>query len=161
MIGAIAHRTVSAKTSQTLSNVQQGFSLLETIVSLLILLAALSGIIPLYLISRLQVIEGEIETGAIAVSEQVLENLRKEFNDVDDIDLIPSNGQPQTVLPASDQSIATISHMGKEYKPTITYCETPKYCDTYSRHIKIQVNFNGENVYETETIYTKLESELE
>ena len=157
------------QTSTVQSKAQQGFTLLETMVSLMILMAALVGILPMYMVSRLQVIRGEINTGAIAVSQRVLSNLRQEINDpsiIGSADDIPDDGLPKNALPSGD-SVANISHMGKDYNTTITYCSDSNADDcgisdpmdfpTSSRLIQIQVNFNGDTVYETQTIFTKFE----
>ena len=143
---------------------ESGFTLLETMVSLVILVAALVGIVPIYMVSRLQVIQGEIETGAIAVSKRVSSNLRQEFNQATSV---PDDGQPKTALPHSGESIATITHLGKEYNPTITYCNSINASDcgisdpisipSSARLVQIQVSHNNEPVYATQTIFTKLD----
>ena len=129
---------------------QQGLTLVETLAAMMVFLVALGGIVPLFMTYTASSIRNEVSTGAIAVSQEIMDELRQA-----DASTLPESGTT-TELP-STESIATVTHLGIEYNPTISYCEDHIYCDENSRHIKIRVRQNGEPVYEIENVYTKLE----
>ncbi|NJK41160.1 MAG: type II secretion system protein [Acaryochloridaceae cyanobacterium SU_2_1] len=122
---------------------EQGLTLVESVVSLLIFFIAMAGIIPIFLNYSLATINNEKRTAAIALTGQVLDGLRQT-----DTDTLPSSG---TV------TMTPITYMGKTYTPTITYCQTTTYCDANSRHVKVQIAHNNQSVYETETVFNKFE----
>lgn len=128
----------------------KGLTLVESVVSLLIFFVALAGIVPIFVNYSLAAINNEKRTAAIAISGQVLDELRQS-----DVAALPSTGTVSS-LP-SGTSISAITHMGKTYNPTITYCQNTTYCDANSRHIKIEVSQNGRSVYEAETVFTRLQ----
>lgn len=128
----------------------QGLSLVEALVGMTIFLIALAFMIPLLANNQLNVINREIETGAISVSQRILDELRQT-----DISTLPSTGI-KTALP-SGTSIASITELGKIYSANIIYCETASDCNTDTRQIKLQVNYNGQTIYTVETVYTKFE----
>lgn len=129
---------------------ETGFTLVEVMVSLLILLAALGGIVPLFLTSKLQVINNEIETGGIAVSQTLIDELRQA-----PISSLPLNNT-FTTLPGGED-ISTITYLGKNYSPRIIYCQNnDPICNAETRKIKIEVSFNDRLVHEVETVYTNI-----
>lgn len=121
----------------------KGLTLVESVVSLLIFFIASAGIVPVFLNYTLSTINNERRTGAIAVSQQVLDGLRQA-----DASTFPVTGS---------DTLATVPYMGKTYTPTVTYCQNQTYCDENSRHITLQVSHNGTQVYEAETVFTKFE----
>lgn len=123
---------------------EQGLTLIETLVSLAIFLIFLGFMVPMFANQRLNSLEREIETGAVGVSQQVLDELRQK-----DISLLPSN---PTV-----RETRTIRELGKDYSVNISYCQTPSYCSSEARNIRVQVNHHGQTVYEVETVYTRLQ----
>jgi hypothetical protein len=78
----------------------------------------------------------------VAAAQQVMEELRQ-F----DPGSLPSSGS------STVQTVAIGSH---EYEVTAHYCRTPSYCSTAGRHIVLEVNYGGKNVYTVETVYTRL-----
>ena len=38
----------------------------------------------------------------------------------------------------------------------VVYCSNASYCGPNTRHITIEVNYDGQNVYRTETVYTQI-----
>lgn len=124
-----------------------GLTLVESVVSLLIFFIALAGIVPIFLNYTISSINNEKRTAGIAVSQQVLDEIRQ------------SN---ITLLPAADgtevtEMKANVSHLNKNYTPRVTYCQDASYCDANSRHIKIEVLHNGQSVYEAETVFTEFQ----
>ena len=122
---------------------ESGLTLVESVVSLLIFFIALAGIVPLFLNYTISTINNEKRTAGIAVSQQVLDELRQS-----DAASLPQNGT---------QTLAQVTHLGKQYTPKITYCQDATYCDANSRHIKIEVDQDGRSIYEAETVFTKFE----
>lgn len=129
---------------------QQGLTLVETVVSILIFIVALSSIAPLFLSYTVSAFNNKLQTGAIAISQELMDELRQV-----DTSTLPSSGT-HTQLP-STESIATVSYLGRDYNPRIIYCENTTFCDDNSRHIKVQVAYNGQTIYEAETIYTQFD----
>lgn len=123
---------------------EQGLTLVESVVSLLIFFVALAGVVPIFLNYTISTINNEKRTAAIAVSQQVLDGLRQV-----DVATLPDTNTPIT--------LSNVSYMGKTYTPTVTYCQNEQYCDTNSRHILLQVSHNGNQVYQAETVFTKFE----
>ena len=129
----------------------QGFTLLEAMVSLLVLFAMMAGLLPVFMSWRLSTINNTIKTGAIAISQQILDELRQD----PDVDTWASSGT--VTQKPSGESINSIEYGGKTYNASITYCNNSDYCDTKTRQITLQVNHNQNSIYTIETVYTKLE----
>lgn len=124
---------------------EQGLTLVEAVVSLLIFFVALAGIVPVFLNYTISTINNERRTAAIAVSEQVLDGLRRI-----DVTTLPDNSSTPVTL-------SEIDYMGKTYTPTVTYCQNPEFCGDFSRHITLQVSHNGNEIYQAETVFTQFE----
>ena len=129
---------------------EQGFTLVETIVALVIFLLILVFMMPMFANQRISTLNNEIKMGAVEVSQQIMDNLRQT-----DIATLPSSGST-TTLP-SGQSITSIPAMGKVYSATITYCENAAYCSASTRHIKVKVRHHEQTVYTVETVYSRLQ----
>lgn len=134
----------------------QGLSLVEALVGMTIFLIALAFMIPLLANNQINTINREIDTGAISVSQRILDELRQ----TDVLDL-PSSGTLTTLPSGTD--ISSITELGKTYSAKIIYCEvvspatTNTNCSTNARQIKLQVNYNGQTIYTVETVYTRLQ----
>ncbi|MGF1604357.1 MAG: prepilin-type N-terminal cleavage/methylation domain-containing protein [Thermosynechococcaceae cyanobacterium] len=132
---------------QPLKSEQQGFTLLETMVALLILLAALAGIVPLFITYKLGAINNQLETGGIAVSQGILDEIRQKK-----WQYLPTSNVASTVA-------GTASYMGKTYNYTTTYCpadaQPANICDDNTKFIRVKVSYNAREVFEAETIYTR------
>lgn len=141
---------------QSKNQSEKGLTLVEAVVSILIFFVALGGIVPISLNYSLAAIRNEQKTGAIAISQQILDELRQV-----DASTLPDGNTTATTLPpgTSGESLVHVPFMGKEYSSQITYCQTASasYCDANSRHIKIEVFRDGQSIYEVETVYTKFE----
>lgn len=121
---------------------EQGMTLTESMVALAIFGIALSYLAPQLLQQRLSTIRNDTRTGAVAVSQQVLDDLRR---------------TNVTTLPNSGYTTTSSTYLGKDYSTTTFYCETAAHCGTNSRHIRAQVSFNGETVYQAETVYSQFQ----
>lgn len=138
-----------------------GFTLLESVVGLVMFAAALGGLLPLIMISRVFILQSDSRIGAVAIAQQLMDTLRQR-----DTALLPSSGTV-TSLPSGDL-ITSLPYKGKTYSATITYCETSTYCDASTRHIKVKVYQDGNTsttptrspdipVYQLETVYARLQ----
>jgi|GEM_PF-2676827 len=135
--------------AQSKGTSEKGLTLVEAVVSILIFFVALGGIVPISLNYSLAAIRNEQRTGAIAISQQILDELRQV-----DIRTLPSGNTTATTLPSGDPLPDSV--MGRDYSPQITYCETSNtnYCTSDSRHIKIEVLKDGRSIYEVDTVFT-------
>jgi type II secretory pathway pseudopilin PulG len=131
-------------TAKNKYRVNQGFTLFETAIALIIFFIIIGIMISFFTDQRLNIINNEIKTGAVTFSQEILDELRQK-----DI----------TTLPSSGSAIRTKTLIGKDYSATITYCGTgtTAYCSASARHIKVQVNYGNQEVYSVETIYTRLQ----
>lgn len=127
----------------------QGFTLFETMVALVVFLIIFGVMMPLFTSRSLSTIKNEVQTGAVAVSQQIFDRLRQT-----DVATMPSTGS-YTTFPSGDSLPS--SALGKTYSATITYCATSSLCSASARHITVQVSQNGQAIYTVETVYTRLQ----
>lgn len=138
------------KTKVFYNSSEQGLTLVEALVALVILLIALATVVPFFLNNQVSTIRNEIRLGAVSVSQRIMDELRRT-----DAASLPSSGSA-TTLP-SGGTTTSLNYAGKTYSATITYCQTTTLCDANSRQILVQVFHGGQNVYQVETVYTRLE----
>lgn len=121
---------------------EQGFSLIEAIVAILILGVALSAIIPAFIFQAETTRGNELRTGAVAAAQQELDRLRRlDFAAWED------SGETNTI----DSGI-------REYQVTITYCEDGlDLCQASVQHVRADVTYNGEEIHSVETVFTSLD----
>jgi type II secretory pathway pseudopilin PulG len=146
---------------------ENGLTLVETMVSLLIFLAVLAGIVPAYMSYRLQSIKNPVRLGAVSVSQQILDEIRQ----VRDVNILPNDGLAKTTTFPSPRNtdLANLKAYGKNYSAQVIYCETTPidksgYCNLNSRYIRVLIfqKFNNGSVsdnpvYEVSTVYTKFD----
>ncbi|NJN72785.1 MAG: type II secretion system protein [Limnothrix sp. RL_2_0] len=132
---------------------EQGFSLVEAIGALLILTITFAIAGPLFLTQTKSNIKNEIRTGAVSVSQQILDDLRLENN-----------------LTLGETSEDNIESLGKFYNYTQFICtDQPTFNNDSSvtcpitvdvnnpiRYILLQVKYYEETIYTVETIYTDI-----
>ncbi|MBW4577297.1 MAG: type II secretion system GspH family protein [Aphanothece sp. CMT-3BRIN-NPC111] len=127
---------------KNLNKEEQGFSLLEAVVSLTLLTVCLAFSLPLFLYARLNNIRSELRTGAVIASQQILDSLRQQNPTT-----LPTSGNT-TVFPAP-------TSMGHVYNATIYYCENQAYCGSNSRQVRVELKNNGTTIYNIEAVYTQ------
>ncbi len=147
------------------SKALQGFTLVETMVSLLVFLAVVAGVVPVFISYQLTALQNPVRAGAVSVSQRVMESIRQ----VNDVASLPNADTTTNTTPApQSESFDDVVAYGKKYKADIQYCEAARaeYCDTKSRFIRVKVFQKFENgtitpapVYEVSTIYTKFETQ--
>ncbi len=140
---------------------EAGISLVETLVALLIFLAVLAGVVPVYLNSQLKALQNPVRTGAVSVSQKVLDEIRQ----VSDVERLPKDGTIENQTPQGN-SLDNLSAYDKLYSAKIIYCEASyaSLCDNKSRHVHVQIFQKFSNgttstqpVYEVSTLYTKFD----
>ncbi|WP_404784627.1 PilW family protein [Altericista sp. CCNU0014] len=137
-----------------------GLTLVETMVALLVFLATLAGVVPVYMSYRLQTLKNPVRTGAVAVSQKIMDELRQS-----EIDTLPSSGVEQTISPTG-ATLTNIDAYDKKFNAKIYFCEKPEanLCDAKSRHIRVAVfqafsngTVGNQPVYEVSSIFTKFD----
>ncbi len=115
---------------------EQGFTLIETIAALVIFLITLGFTLPMFSKQHLDTINNEINMGAVAVSQRILDQQRQKAY-INIANMGPSNSYS---LPSNNP---LTQEMGKGYSATITYCPitpTDPYCNANATHINFIVN---------------------
>jgi type II secretory pathway pseudopilin PulG len=146
---------------------EQGITLVETVVSLLIFMAVLAGLVPAYMSYRLRNIQNPVRIGAVSVSQQILDEIRQ----VKDVNTLPNDGLAKTTTAPAPRNtdLTNLTAYGKNYSVQVTYCETVPvdksgYCSLNARYIDVRVFQRFSNgtvstnpVYQVSTVYTKFE----
>ena len=122
----------------------RGFSLTEALTAIALLTTAAVAILPAFLTHMDTNGRNEERNGAVAVSEQVMEALR-----LQDPISMPTSGSSAAQLITVDD---------REYSITTHFCERSEFCAStgVSRHIRVEVQHDGDTIYEIETVYTQL-----
>ncbi len=121
---------------------EKGITLIETIVAMLILALALLGLIP-GLVHFSDVNEAtSLRSAAVQAAQQVNERIRR----VDPTTLPTSGSTSPEALTIDHYDFSIVRH----------FCLDTTMCIGNSRHMTTEVSFNGQTVYRTETVFTKL-----
>lgn len=123
------------------SSPTQGLSILEVVVALAILGVALAFIVPSF-VGFLETNTGsEVRSQAVYLAQRELETLRL---------------QDPTLLPTSGSAERLEAYGGRSFTLRRIYCAQAALCGPGSRHIRVEVVWNGRTVYAVETVYTSL-----
>ncbi|RMF93695.1 MAG: type II secretion system protein [Nitrospinota bacterium] len=120
---------------------EKGFTLIEVLIALAILSIAMASIAPVFLSNFAFNNRNELRTGAVAAARQVLDGLRLQN---------PAN------LPLSGSTSQEVIAGDKTYTVITKYCLIATYCQSGSRHIRVEVQFHGQKLYTADTVYTQL-----
>jgi len=121
---------------------QQGFSLMEVIVSMALLGIISAGIVPGFLNYFATITTNDVRTGAVNAAQVRLDALRI-ANPAD----LPSSGSDSVDINVGNYIFTVVT----------TYCLDASYCElNNTRHLHVDVNRNAETIYRVETIYTQL-----
>ncbi len=119
----------------------KGLTIVEVVVALAILGIILTFIVPSF-VGYLQTnTQSEVRSQAVYLAQRELESLRL---------------QDPSALPTSGQTERSESHGGRTFTLRRIYCGQASLCGPGSRHIRIEVLWNGRTVYAAETVYTQL-----
>ncbi len=122
--------------------IENGFSLIEVLISLMIFSVVLAGMGPAFVSHTRYNSQSEIRSEAIAVAEQAVDGLR--FTD-------------PTQLPSSGSSQQNIVIGNRTYNATTSYCLNSQFCSSANnRHITVAVSYKNKNIFSTQTVFTQL-----
>ena len=123
--------------------INSGFTLLEVLVALMIFGVIAASLTPMFATHAKFNSQAEIRSGAIAAAQEVLDNVRLQ--------------DPATLPLTGTSSIQNVEAGDRTYQVTVSYCSNSAYCLTSaSRHLKVDVSYRGQEMYEVETVYTQL-----
>jgi type II secretory pathway pseudopilin PulG len=120
---------------------ERGTTLVESLVALLLLGIAVVVIVGGFTAMLDANTLTEERCAAVTAAEQTLEALRRV-----DPESLPSSGQSQPQQVQID---------GKDYEVVTRYCASPGYCKPKSRHIEIEVQYDGKTIHRVETVFTQ------
>jgi prepilin-type N-terminal cleavage/methylation domain-containing protein len=151
-------------------SLEQGFSLIETVIALTTLGICLAYAMPLFLYAKVNNSKSEIRTGALIVSQRVFDNIRSKplaSAPINDGKNSASTGinpvlQPVNIATPTEAEKLLTKALGRQYQTKVTYCENYSTTDTDAcgakyRKFKVEVSYNGTKVYDLEGTYTELE----
>jgi prepilin-type N-terminal cleavage/methylation domain-containing protein len=145
-------------------NSEDGFTLIETTIALLVLGMCLMFAMPLILYAQVGNHRNEIRNGALVVAERVFDDIRSQnLSTLPITDGNVSSATNPVNLPAdithvSSEEAAISKVLGRQYQSRIIYCpditSDPTVCSTEHRSFKVEVSYNGSKVYDLEGTYT-------
>jgi len=121
---------------------QSGFTLIETLVALVIFSLVSAAMMPAFLSQLKFSHSSKIKTGAMSAAQQALDAVR-----VVNPETLPSGGATVT---------STVNAGDYTYSVVLTYCNPTNYCTSRSRYITAEVSYQGTELYEVSTVYTRL-----
>lgn len=121
---------------------EKGFTLLEVLVAISLMAIMLAGLPAAFVSFSQYNSRMELRTQALAAGQRVLDDLRME--------------DPQT-LQSSGSTTDSVVIDGRTFDVNVTYCVNTTWCGLNSRHLSLEVDYNGEpSIVEIETVFTKL-----
>lgn len=119
-----------------------GFTIIEVLAALSIFGVIAVFLAPIFSSHFRHNTRSELRSGAVAAAQQILDEYRQQM-----ISSLPTGG--------SEDRNVTVG--GRQFAATVTFCTRAEYCALSStRHIKVQVKQNTDQLYEVETVYTEL-----
>jgi prepilin-type N-terminal cleavage/methylation domain-containing protein len=139
-----------------ISHSNLGFSLVETMVALVIFGAMVGTMLPMFGAYKVKTINNDIRLGASAVTQRVMDDLRRA-----NVRNLPNAGTVEALPSAPDgtgESTHAMSYKGKVYRVAITYCSPNTDCDADSRRVAVKAYFGDgtDPIFQLETVYTEL-----
>lgn len=127
--------------------VQQGFSLVELLVTLAIL-GIIIGVMLTAIASNTQLnSRTEQNSQATVAAQQVLDDTR--------------TLDPSTLPLSGAASPKTVTVGGRDYKVTLRYCvATPNYCKGSARQVQATVEHGSKTLFSVETVFTSVNSTI-
>lgn len=121
---------------------ESGFSLVEMLVSIVILAIIMGGLIPSFIAYMDVNTRNEARTGALQAAQQIMESHR----------LV----QPSSMPNSGSSTPVSVEVDGRTFEVVTRYCDVVQFCGTSSRHLVVEVRLDMDLIYETETVYTEL-----
>lgn len=122
---------------------QGGFTIMESLLAIFLLGVVLTGLLPGFMTYLDSNTTSEENSDAVAAAQMVLERLRLE-----DPSTLPTSG-------SSDPEVVDVG--GRQFEVVSYYCTVTEFCGTDSRHIRVEVTYGGETLFEIESVYTRLQ----
>lgn len=122
-------------------NNERAFSLMEVIISLGVIGIVLGGMAPVFANQVRLIKQTEILNEAALAGQKVIDDLRSQ-------DILS--------LPTSGSNTTTITVGKRTYEVTTSFCNRESYCDSGSRDISVNVNYNEKTFYTIETVFAAL-----
>jgi prepilin-type N-terminal cleavage/methylation domain-containing protein len=119
-----------------------GFTLIETLVSLLIFSLVTAAMMPAFMSQLKYSHQSKVKTGALSAAQQALDAVR-----VVNPETLPTGGATTT---------STVTAGDYTYSVVLTYCNPDTYCSARSRFITAEVSYQGTELYEVSTVFTRL-----
>lgn len=120
----------------------RGLTIVEAMFALALLGIAATALMSAIMVQVETNNQNEIRASAVTAAEQVLESLR----------LIDPSAMPKTGSGAP----TLVEVGGLEFETVTRYCTEPAICTVGTRHLIVEVHFEGETLYDVETVYTQL-----
>ena len=136
--------------------------LIEVLVAIAILAIVLVAVVPAFVYYLQTNTKTEVRTQAVTLAQEALEHLR-----LLDPSTLPTNG---SYPPFSDYSktkscdekpsedeYCQVARNGRTYTVRIIFCpEGSSLCGPHARHVRVEVDQGGKEIYAVETVFTKL-----
>jgi prepilin-type N-terminal cleavage/methylation domain-containing protein len=121
----------------------RGFTLSEALIALALVGMVAVAMLPGFVAHLDTNTRDEVRSGAVDAAHERLEALRLE---------------PPAAMPQSGSTAPQLVEVdGRSYEVVTHYCELKAYCDANrSRHIRVEVRFDGKTIFDVQTVYTEL-----
>lgn len=120
---------------------QKGFSLVEVLVSLSIIMLISTGIFHSLMMNIKHTRNSFYRSQAVQVAQEYLDRLRH---------------QDPTSIPSSGNATDSITIGEREFEIDVSYCLKNQFCGLNTRHVSLEIFHNGVKYFDVETVYTKL-----
>ena len=121
---------------------EAGFSLLEVMVALVIFGIVSAGMASAFVSHLGYNYDSSLRSDAIAATQIVMENYR--------------TVSPATLPSTGTGAVQIITIDDRDFTVTPQFCANAQFCSAATRHIRLQVSYQGQNIYALETVYTQL-----
>ena len=137
-----------------------GVSLIEVLVAIAILAIVLVAVVPAFVYYLQTNTKTEVRTQAVALAQEALEHLR-----LLDPSYLPSSGayppfadysSPPPTCNAAPTA-CQVTRRGRTYTVRVVFCPGGSgLCGPHARHVRVEVDQGGKEIYAVETVFTKL-----
>ncbi|MBB6098243.1 type IV pilus modification protein PilV [Deinobacterium chartae] len=120
----------------------QGFTLIEVLIALTVFGIAMMAIIPMFVSNMQMNSDSELRTQGAHLAQDYIEALRL---------------KDPGALAAETK---TVNVGSRTFRIESEYCTKSSLCGSGSKHILVKVRHNNEIVFQTETVFTQLNTEI-
>jgi general secretion pathway protein I len=140
----------------------RGLALVETVVAMIIFTTMVVAFLPLFISFKATTIRNDIRLGAVAVSQEVMDELRRiepcNIPTTGTVDYYPTSLPNCIGSAGTGASTASLPYKGKTYRVLLTYCDPSTDCVGDARRIRVRTfhSSSSDPIFQLETVYTKL-----